>query len=148
MRLVLRIHFLQSHQFAVPNYFREHVMLFFVKEGECWTPRLVAFDNHRRFPEVVPDEMTNQLIGVTTWILLSWPLWCGHSVCSSQTVNINRESSLSPGAGKPMHNNTLLFDGQILTLNMEDSDGTPEKAEKITQTVVRVKCHMQGEMLN
>ena len=32
----------------------------------CWTPRLVAFDNHRRFPDVVPDEMTNQLIGVTT----------------------------------------------------------------------------------
>ena len=43
---------------------------------------------------------------------------------------------------------TLLFDGQIFQLKMEDSQGAPDRAEKITQIVVRVKCHMQGEMLN
>ena len=41
-----------------------------------------------------------------------------------------------------------MFDGQILKLNMEDSHGAPERAENITQIVVCVKCHMQGEMLN
>ena len=43
---------------------------------------------------------------------------------------------------------TLMFDGQIFQLYMEDSQGAPERAEKITQSVVRVKCRMQGEMLN
>ena len=43
---------------------------------------------------------------------------------------------------------TLMFDGQIFQLNMEDSQGAPERAEKITQSMVRVKCRMQGEMPN
>ena len=43
---------------------------------------------------------------------------------------------------------TLMFDGQIFQLYMEDSQGTPERREKITQIVVRVKCRVQGEMLN
>ena len=43
---------------------------------------------------------------------------------------------------------TLLFDGQIFQLYMEDSQGAPERAENITQIVVRVKCRMQGEMPN
>ena len=58
-------------------------------------------------------------------------------------ILVHREKSImdkAPG--------TLLFDGQIFKLKMEDSQGAPERAEKITQIVVRVKCHMQGEMLN
>ena len=43
---------------------------------------------------------------------------------------------------------TLMFDCQIFQLYMEDSQGAPERAEKITQSVVRVKCRMQGEMPN
>ena len=43
---------------------------------------------------------------------------------------------------------TLMFDGQIFQLYMEDSQGASEGAENITKIVVRVKCHRQGEMLN
>ena len=53
-----------------------------------------------------------------------------------------------------MAQGTLMFDGQILNLNMEDSHGAPQIA-KITvvkrqvippNSVVRVKCHLQREM--